>query len=366
MDDIKYVVSANYQYRDWGQYPAIDLFGINDVPLLESSSLIWQSHVDKLSKLVLDSKDKYTLKTGEKLDLGQGYSLEAKQIDISGKKVWLEFDYNGEYVDDAIISADSGDHTWTCIIDKIQCGNDVSVFNVPVLKVHVNHVFQDAVDSVAQIDGLWLVDYSNTMILNIGDKFGEYTLAKIIGGMHAANLGSLVFEKTLVVPVADFSAYSIRGEGTVKFTDASTGSPTSWHWDFGDGATSCQQNPTHAYPSGGTYTVTLTVKNAAGTNSITKHVYVTLVPKMTAAFSASPISGKAPLTVRFTDESIGFPISWYWNFGDNNTSPAQNPVHTYKEPGNYTVTLSVSNGSRPSNRLKKSNYITVTQVNILN
>jgi YVTN family beta-propeller protein len=62
-----------------------------------------------------------------------------------------------------------------------------------------------------------------------------------------------------------------------------------------------------------------------------------------AAFSACPVSGKASLKVRFKDKSTGSPTSWRWNFGDNSTSTAQNPVHKYKNAGKYTVTLKVKN-----------------------
>lgn len=59
-----------------------------------------------------------------------------------------------------------------------------------------------------------------------------------------------------------------RVDNTVAFTDTSTGGPTSWFWDFGDGNTSNQQNPVHTYAVGGTsYIVTLTVQNAVGTDS---------------------------------------------------------------------------------------------------
>lgn len=53
---------------------------------------------------------------------------------------------------------------------------------------------------------------------------------------------------------------------TVSFTDKSTGTPTSWKWSFGDGTYSTQKNPIHKYSKVGNYTVSLTIKNAAGSN----------------------------------------------------------------------------------------------------
>jgi hypothetical protein len=77
-------------------------------------------------------------------------------------------------------------------------------------------------------------------------------------------------------PVADF-IFNIPGTGsrTVFFEDRTTGGePTSWQWTFGDGTSNSLQNPQHTYAADGTYTVTLTVSNSAGTNSISKSVTV--------------------------------------------------------------------------------------------
>lgn len=111
---------------------------------------------NKTAELVVDSGDKYTIRTGEKFEFDKGYTLEAKQVEVDGEKVWFELYKDGEYIDDQIVSPDSGDGTWTCIVNNLQ-GED----NVPVLKVHVSQVFQGAVDSIAQIDGLWLIDFTN-------------------------------------------------------------------------------------------------------------------------------------------------------------------------------------------------------------
>jgi beta propeller repeat protein len=76
------------------------------------------------------------------------------------------------------------------------------------------------------------------------------------------------------------------------------------------------------------------------------------------AFSASPTTGKAPLTAKFADKSTGSPTSWYWNFGDKSTSTARNPVHKYTDAGQYTVSLTVKNAAG-SNTATKSGYIIV-------
>ena len=66
----------------------------------------------------------------------------------------------------------------------------------------------------------------------------------------------------------------------VQFTDKSTGSPTSWKWSFGDSTYSTVKNPAHTYSKAGKYTVSLTVKNAKGSNTKTMAGYVTVFEKM--------------------------------------------------------------------------------------
>jgi S-layer protein (TIGR01567 family) len=183
------VVSTCYKCSTWSneRYPLINLFGEKNVPLVANYDPIWKCHVDKVARLVLDSGDKFTLKAGSKLGLCQGYSIKARQVDVDGKKVWLEFDKNGKYVDDTILS--TGDN-WTCFLNSVQGEDDV-----PVLKVHVSNVYQSGNDSIVQIDGIWLIDYANARTLKVGDKIGGFALEKIVSGVNNSNLGSLVFRK---------------------------------------------------------------------------------------------------------------------------------------------------------------------------
>jgi PKD repeat protein len=79
-----------------------------------------------------------------------------------------------------------------------------------------------------------------------------------------------------------------------------------------------------------------------------------------AAFSGTPTSGEAPLTVQFTDASTGDPTSWSWTFGDGGTASTQNPGHTYADPGVYTVALTATN-AQGSDTVTRVDYITVTE-----
>ena len=81
-------------------------------------------------------------------------------------------------------------------------------------------------------------------------------------------------------PSASFAASPTTGQAplAVNFTDTSTGAPTSWQWDFGDGQSSTTRNPSHTYSDPGTYTVTLTATNANGSSTASKLVTATEQP----------------------------------------------------------------------------------------
>lgn len=147
-------------------------------------------------------------------------------------------------------------------------------------------------------------------------------------------------------PEVDFSAVPVAGYAplTIQFTDLSRlGGASEWLWDFGDGNTSADQNPTHTYSIAGGYTVSLTVSNSAGKDTVTKASYIR-VSYVNAAFTANKTVGTTSLDVQFTDESLGTPTSWNWDFGGGaSPSSEQNPAVHFAVPGLYSVTLTASN-----------------------
>ena len=137
-----------------------------------------------------------------------------------------------------------------------------------------------------------------------------------------------------------------------RFTDTSTdadGSVTGWNWRFGDGSTSLERDPSHAYSEPGTYAVALTVTDDGGLlDESSSQVTVNAPPP-------PPSSNKSPqadfevlcsqLTCIFTDKSKdddGTVADWLWRFGDGAQSTERNPSRDYGTPGKYQVTLTVT------------------------
>lgn len=128
----------------------------------------------------------------------------------------------------------------------------------------------------------------------------------------------------------------------VPFGNASFGQPDSFHWDFGDGATSTLPGPvvTHSYAvgvDGAEFTITLIAVNACGSDTAQQNI--TVVPnEVISFFNTDPIQGCGPLTVNLTQYSTG-DTTWVWDLGDGNTSIEYEPTHTYTEPGSYIIEL---------------------------
>ncbi len=155
-------------------------------------------------------------------------------------------------------------------------------------------------------------------------------------------------------PTAAFNA-SIQNNTslTVNFdASGSTNSPNSFHWNYGDGSTGTGITTTHIYPADGNYTITLTVTNTNGEDTLTQTIQLnnTIINRVpTAGISAGSGTGPAPLMVTFDGSSSTDPdndtLSYNWDFGDGgtNTSTAQTS-HTFLAPGTYTTRLTVNDG----------------------
>lgn len=163
-------------------------------------------------------------------------------------------------------------------------------------------------------------------------------------------------------PTANFT-WSCTGLDC-SFTDGS-GDPdgiiATWEWSFGDGSSSSEENPAHAYADPGTYSVELTVTDNDGTTGSTSKPVMVSIPGPNVDPVANFTSSCTELTCRFTDQSTdqdGTVTASSWSFGDGATATSRNPSRTYAAAGTYTVTLAVTDNAGGTHQ--RSAPVTVT------
>ncbi|RKZ19444.1 hypothetical protein DRQ50_02020 [bacterium] len=199
----------------------------------------------------------------------------------------------------------------------------------------------------------WAWDFGDGGTDNVADPThiytvpGTYDVSLTVTGPDGSDTATTVGLVTVSgPPVASFDAAPavITAGESVTFTDTSTGDPTAWAWDFGDGGSSSLQNQVHVYGLSGTYTVRLIATSVCGsdTSTVVDVVTVNPPPAPVADFEASSAGGCAPLLVAFNDLSTGAIDTWAWDFGDGGTATEAATAHDYTVPGIYDVQLTVT------------------------
>lgn len=194
-------------------------------------------------------------------------------------------------------------------------------------------------------------DGNNSSLKNPKHKFslpGKYPVRLIVTNQYDCR-DTIEHELEIYPqPVADFTMQpSACQEDIVPFTDKSSipvGAIAGWTWDFGDGAKSTDQNPSHRYKGSGTFTVSLIVKSSFGcTDTFSSGILIHAKP--VALFQANPDSTTIITpTISFINKSQNY-STWHWDLGDQEISTDKDPVHTYLDTGTYLITLYTENAN---------------------
>lgn len=146
--------------------------------------------------------------------------------------------------------------------------------------------------------------------------------------------------------MASFYAVDSANTGNYYFVNMSYGNGLSYAWDFGDGNTSTQANPIHFYTTPGTYTVCLTISNA---NCSDTYCYtITAGTTQCQAYFYSYVDSVNNVVYLVDLSNASNPnntLTYFWDFGDGNTSSQQYPVHTYASNGIYMICLTIADNS---------------------
>ncbi|MCB0683227.1 MAG: PKD domain-containing protein, partial [Saprospiraceae bacterium] len=174
------------------------------------------------------------------------------------------------------------------------------------------------------------------------NQVGMYTVQLIATNECGSDTATVQIEVIVEIPTAGFGADSQEGcvPFTVQFFDDSEGEPTAWNWMFPGGtpSSSTEQDPVVTYNAAGVYSVSLTVTNLAGTNTLNQLEFIEVgdVPEAEFSFAIDMAD------VMFTNLSTGA-TTYTWDFGDGQMSAQASPTHTYQQSGIYTVMLTATN-----------------------
>ncbi|MDL2261013.1 hypothetical protein LJC08_02075 [Methanimicrococcus sp. OttesenSCG-928-J09] len=165
-------VGYDYDSNNWNgqKYFVMGLFGEKYVPLNKvdaDGKNAAMNKAEKMAKLIMDNDDKYTLKTGATLELGEGYSVIVDQIDVDGNKAYVKLMKDGKEINSSIVTT-SGNVGGDWIFRL----NVLNENNTQVLRLHVKDVFQGTESSLVEFEGIWLMDYQNAKELKTDDKYG--------------------------------------------------------------------------------------------------------------------------------------------------------------------------------------------------
>ncbi len=295
-------------------------------------------------------------------NLNMNATYQPSFADISSGGIWLYLESTGNGgcipVEDSLFVSFTPAPVVNAGSDIIACSNDAQVaLNGSVTGGSTTGIWSGYTGTFSTSDTDLTASYTpHPNEVSNGNVFLTLTSTNN-GGCNAVNdVVQIVF---VAPPTANFSATDECLYNASQFTDFSLpgyGTINSWMWNFGDLATSTNQNETHQYASPGTYDVQLIVGTTTGCyDSTTIQVDIYEIPA--ANFSYTTSCPNNQITVDFTDESttISDPINyWFYDFGGPGSSAQANPSQIFNPNGNYTILHIV--------RTDKGCYDTISQI----
>ncbi len=316
-----------------------------------------------------------------------GNNLHSETTPPSNPQFSYEFDATGINVNNFRVSL-RANFPGICTSDSIMT---IKVNPIPVSEFNIDTIDYNCDKVIVSVDAIQkgLVEYNWTIlddmfiypIDTLGDRF-TYEIDRNAPGLGNKKLGfylqtsnfslcesGITKDSITVLPQDDmstsFSAIPtdlVYPNTTVFLTNSTNTGAWEYAWDFGDGETTTARDPGyHVYDWLGSYKINLTVKNEFCTEIDTQTVNI-IAPPLYVDFDYNPEIGCSPLTVNFENRSINaVPSTYYWDFGDGNSSVVQNPTYTYTQPGTYTVSLRASNAGGLTFTEVKNDIIVVVE-----
>lgn len=271
----------------------------------------------------------------------------------------------------------SGNYNITLVVtDANGCSADKTSYSSITVNQTPQADFKPSVSgSCSEKQQVWFSNLSSGNKLNYSWSFGDGHTSQemtpshlFLQGKHNVSLtvkdmNECTSTKTSEVSVTKLKVDFLTSNETpamgesVKFYSTSNYKGNKWSWDFGDGTISTLHSPEKVYSTAGTYTVKFTLHDGECNETVTKNSYIQVIKATPVTFTSNVTSScSTPMSVKFRNTTPNAALL-LWEFGDGTVSTNTNPEKVFSAPGNYKVTLSVTDSSGYTVKKGVDNYI---------
>lgn len=277
----------------------------------------------------------------------------------------------GSYSVKLIVTNSMGCNDTLIRFNYIKVPGSIANFSASATQSCANSIIQFADSSVNAATWTWNFGDGNTSAQqspsHIYQYSGTYSVSLIVNDSFGCTSNFTLANPIIIntLPVSDFTVSNsvICSNDSVSFLNNSLNA-SSYLWNFGDGTTSALQNPSHIYFTPGIDNVTLITSNGMGCSDTSIVTSIIINEPPIGDFSVNARVGCSPFIVSFSATSgLISSTSYLWDFGNGITSTQPNPIITFITPGNYTVSLIVTNANGCSDTAVKPSFIQVYDFN---
>ncbi|MES2621973.1 MAG: PKD domain-containing protein [Bacteroidota bacterium] len=271
----------------------------------------------------------------------------------------------------------SGNYNVTLVVtDANGCSADKTSYSSIAVSPIPQADFKPSVSgSCSEKQDVWFSNLSSGNKLNYAWSFGDGNTSEemtpshlFLQGKHNVSLtvkdiNECTSTKTSEVSVTKLKVDFLTSNETpsmgepVKFYSTSNYKGNKWLWDFGDGTVSVLHSPEKVYSAAGNYSVKFTLYDGECNETVTRKSYIQVIQATPVSFTSNVTSScSSPMSVKFRNTTPNAALL-LWEFGDGTVSTNANPEKVFNSPGNYKVTLSVTDSSGYTVKKGVDNYI---------
>ncbi|WP_440948776.1 S-layer protein domain-containing protein [Methanosarcina sp. T3] len=206
-------VETEFEFGDWGTYQVIGFMAERYFAGYTENSSFVNDDISvisegQLSKILIDSDDRKSLYTGSSLILEEGYSLNIVEVDVSGDKVWVQLEKDGDVIDDGFLSSDS-DYVYETELGDAE--------DVPLIAVHLAQIFSGTETNAVFVEGIFQVSDEYVKIEN-GDRFGKMEISSTSSsGITMENRDSFTLSKGDTVEIMGILSFLVADADDIRF-----------------------------------------------------------------------------------------------------------------------------------------------------